>query len=115
MIFRSFQLKTAETRVLEGNARVTGNISGFISCKHNRAKNSPGPFQCNTFPCLKMLPDQVSGLMDKLQGDAERPISAKGYPQIVSWVTKNIQGGCIFWGQTASLIMGNIGRLQRSR
>jgi hypothetical protein len=110
-----FQILSAkdrlELRVLEGNARVTGNISGFISSANTIGqKLTQALSNAIQFPSIKMLPDQVSGLMDKLQEMLKRPISAKDIPQIVSWVTKNIQGSGIFWeAKLLQLIMGKKG------
>ncbi len=100
-----------ELRLIEGENKVQGNISTLISSANTIGhKLTQALSNAIQFPQIKNLPAQVSGLMDKLQEILKRPISAKDIPQIVSWVTKNIQGSGIFWeAKLLHLIMGKKG------
>ncbi|MDM7918840.1 MAG: hypothetical protein QUS12_06695, partial [Methanosarcina sp.] len=104
-----------ELRVVEGEIKVQGNISTLISSANTIGhKLTEALSNAIHFPSIKTLPAQVSGLMDKLQEILKHPISAKDIPQIVSWVTRNIQGSGIFWeAKLLQLIMGKKGEVPK--
>jgi hypothetical protein len=100
-----------ELRVAEGESPVTRNIAGFISSANTMGqKLTLALSNAIHLPSIKNLPAQASGLINKLQTILNHPISTKDIPQIVSWVTKNIQGSGIFWeAKLLQLIMGKKG------
>ncbi len=110
-----FQLLSAkdriELRVVNDDSKVTRNITGFISSANTLGqKITQAISNAIHLPSIKNLPAQTSGLINKLQTLLNHPISTKDIPQIVSWVTKNIQGSGIFWeAKLLSLITGKKG------
>jgi hypothetical protein len=87
-----------ELKVIEGESTVTRNIAGIISSANTIGqKLTQALSTALNFPSIKNLPAQASGLITKLQVILNHPISTKDIPQIISWVTKNIQGSGIFW------------------
>lgn len=100
-----------ELRVVEGESKVTTNISGLISSANTIGhKLTQALSTAIHFQPIKNLPAQASGLINKLQSIFNHPISTKDIPQIVSWVTKSIQGSGIFWeAKLLQLITGKKG------
>jgi hypothetical protein len=104
-----------ELRVVSEDSKVTKNIAGFISSANTIGqKLTQALSNAIHLPSIKNLPTQVSGLINKLQEILNHPISTKDIPQIVSWVTKNIQGSGIFWEtKLLSLITGKKGMVPK--
>ncbi len=104
-----------ELRVIEGESPATGKIAGFISSANTTGQKLTRAISSVIYlPSIKNLPSQVSGLMDKLREIVKHPISLKDIPQVVSWVTRNIQGSGIFWeAKLLHLIMGKKGEAPR--